>query len=620
MIITEICLRRPIIVIALSSLLFICGLFALVHLPAGLYPKVDMSDVSITAHYPGASAELMDGRVTSEILSSISGVDGADYVTSTSSPGASEVDVHLNIGSNLQKVLEDIRERVDAISSFPINMDPPQVVRKAPDGPPDLAFSFTSKMMKPAQMSDYFNRVFKPRLESLNGVGRVEILGSQYAMWVQLDPDEMERYNVTAEDISQSLKTENIRLNAGALHHDQQRFQLVSDTGLSTVSDFNNLPITTKAGMSAVRLGDVAKIKLAKDQLRTKSVYDNKPAATIFIYWQLTSNPLSVAHAVNQTIASLATSFPYDLKAHSLIDTSQYIGGAIHEVFLTILLTCIAVTLAILLGSGTLRAVIIPVIAIPLSLISVCLLIYLLGFSINLLTLLAMVLATGLVVDDAIVVLDITLQRMQVGESPYQATLSGIKEVSGSLIIMTLTLAITYIPLIFVGGIVAKLFLEFAVTLAGSVIISGILALSLTPVMCSRMLSQDHQNNPMVIHAESFFSKMRKIYARLLIKILRYRKISLWVWFFSLIGVVTLFLKLPHELAPKEDQGYLMVISQGSSVMGSDYIDQQMPKLKNIYHSIPEIANFNYAVGVPEYNQLLSFVRLKERPEKNDLL
>ncbi|WNJ94727.1 efflux RND transporter permease subunit [Vibrio ruber] len=614
--VTDICLRRPIIAIALSSLVFIFGLFALGQLPAGLYPKVDVSDISITSYYPGASAELMDGRVTSEILSSISGIDDVNYVTSTSETGKSEVIVHLNIGSEPQKALTNILERVNAISRFPADMDHPQVLRKEPDRAPDLAFTFTSETMKPAQVSDYLERVLKPRLESLKGVGRVEILGSQYAMRVQLDPELMERYGVTAMDISQSLKAENSQLNAGVLHHEQQRFQLIPNTGLSTVRDFENLPISVKEGAPSVRLSDIAKVELSGSQPQIKSVYNGKPATTVFIYWQSESNPLRVADSVRQTVTTLSHSFPYDLKANLLIDSSQYIADAVYEVFLTILLTCAAVTLAIFFGSGTLRAVAIPVIAIPLSLISVCLLIYLLGFSINLLTLLAMVLATGLVVDDAIVVLDITLQRIRSGESPYQATLKGVREIAWSLITMTLTLAITYIPLAFIGGIVGKLFSEFAVTLAGAVIISGIFALSLTPVMCSRMLSQDHQHAPMVIRVESFFLKLRKRYERLLASILKFGSVPLWLWFFSLIGVVSLFWSLPHELAPKEDQGNLMVIAQGTSAMDAHYIEAQTPKLESIYHSIPEIDNFNYVVGVPKDNQLLSFARLKDRQDR----
>lgn len=262
------------------------------------------------------------------------------------------------------------------------------------------------------------------------------------------------------------------------------------------------------------------------------------------------------------------------------------------------------------MGAGTLRAVAIPVIAIPLSLIGVCLVIYLCGFSINTLTLLAMVLATGLVVDDAIIVLDIALHRIRMGDTPYKAALKGGNEIAISLVTMTLTLAIVYLPLAFIGGIVGKLFSEFAVTLAGAVIISGILALSLTPVMCARMLSTNHQHSLMVIRVEKMFARFRRSYERILIRLMKTGNFPLWLWATTLAGVIILFIILPHALAPKEDQGSLMVIAEGPSVIGTDYIEQHTPILENIYSTLPEIANFNYVIGVPKDNQLLSFVRL----------
>ncbi|HHQ4702517.1 efflux RND transporter permease subunit [Aeromonas hydrophila] len=610
--ITELCLRRPVIATALSALLFISGLFSLGQLPVGLYPTVDADAISVSTWYPGASAELMDGRVTSEVLSAVSGVEDVSYVTSNSETGHSEVVLNLRLGSDTQKALTNIMERVNAISRFPADMDPPQILRKEPDRAPDFALTFTSDAMQSAQVSDYLTRVVKPRLEALNGVGSVEILGSEYAMRIWLDPQRMERYGVTAVDVSASLKSENTQLNAGVLRESNQRFQLMPYTGLSTVSDFSRLPIVTAAGTPPVRLGDVARVELGGTQPQVKSVFNGKPATVVFIHWQRGSNPLLVGEELRRTLDELKPNFPYDLKANLLIDSSEYISGAVHEVFLTILLTCAAVTLAIFFGTGTLRAVSIPVVAIPLSLVSVCLLIWLCGFSINTLTLLAMVLATGLVVDDAIIVLDVALHRMREGDSPWQATLKGGREIASSLVTMTLTLAIAYLPLAFIGGIVGKLFSEFAVTLAGAVIISGILALTLTPVMCARLLSQNHQQSRMVIRVENLFVILRRRYERCLVKVLRTGNIPLWIWAAILVGGVTLFLMLPHELAPKEDQGSLMVIAEGPSAMDSSYLEQQAPALEAIYHSFAEISNFNYVLGVPNDNQLLSFARLTD--------
>ncbi|MBS9430163.1 efflux RND transporter permease subunit [Photorhabdus akhurstii] len=603
-------LRRPIIVTTFSGLLFIAGLFSIGYLPVGLYPSVDADAISVSTFYPGASADLIDGRITSEVLSAISGIDDINYVTSTSETGSSKVVLHLAIGSDTQKVLTNIMERVNTISHFPDDMEPPQISRQETERIPDFALSFTSETMQAAQVSDFLHRVVKPRLESLKGVGNVEILGSEYAMRIWLDPERMERHGVTTIDISKSLKLENAQANGGALHDSKLRFQLVPETGLSTIGDFANLSIMTATNISPVRLKDVADIELGGSQPEIKSIFNGKPATIVLINWQQGSNPLLAADDIYKTIGELKSSFPYDLQSNVLIDSSEYIGGAVHEVFITILLTCCAVTLVIFLGAGTLRAVVIPVIAIPLSLIGVCLIIHLCGFSINTLTLLAMVLATGLVVDDAIIVLDIALHRMRMGDTPYQAALKGGNEIATSLVTMTLTLAIVYLPLAFIGGIVGKLFSEFAVTLAGAVIISGILALSLTPVMCARMLSTNHQHSLMVIRVEKIFTRFRRSYERVLIRIMKTGNFPLWLWGTTLAGVTILFIILPHALAPKEDQGSLMVIAEGPSVIGTDYIEQHTPILENIYSTLPEIANFNYVIGVPKDNQLLSFVRL----------
>lgn len=613
---TEICLRRPVVATALSTLLFVAGLFSLGQLPVGLYPNVNADAVSVTSYYPGASAELMDGRVTSEILSAISGVEGINYVTSSSKTGRSQIDVHLELGASTQRAVTDIMERVNGVSRFPKDMDPPLVQRKLPERAPDMAFTFTSEQMHAAQVSDYLARVIKPKLESIKGVGNVEVLGSDYAMRVWMDPQRMERYGVTALDISQSLKAGNTQLNAGVLYDEGQRFQLVPKTGLSTVSEFANLPLLTQDSGVALRLSDVVDVELGASQHRVKSVYNGQAATAVFVYWQKGSNPLLVAEAVRAQVDASKPLFPYDLAAHLLIDSSLYIEGAIEEVFITILLTCVAVTLAIFLGSGTLRAVSIPVITIPLSLISVCLLIYALGFSINLLTLLAMVLATGLVVDDAIIVLDVALAKMRQGETPFNAALKGVREIAFSLVTMTLTLAMTYLPLAFIGGMVGKLFLEFAVTLAGAVIISGVFALILTPVMCARMLSNTHPQLPMVRLVEGFFTRLRRRYTRSLVFVLRGGNIPVWCWGASLAWVIGLFMTLPQALAPKEDQGNLMVIAKGASVMASDYIDQHTRALEKIYEAMPEVANFNYVVGVPDDNQLLSFARLTPWDER----
>lgn len=616
MFLLDLFLRRPVVSVAVSVMLFAGGAFSLFQLPVGLFPRVDVDVISIGAYYPGASAELMDGRVASEIVSAISDVEDIDHVTSNSSAGRSEVLVHLDLGADPQEALTGIIERIRSISRFPEGMDPVQVKRREADRAPDFALAFLSREMRPAQVTDYLQRVVQPRLESIPGVAAAEVLGSEYAMRIWIDPRKLERHNLTPLDIRGTLRLDNVQVNAGILRSGDVRSQIAAETGLSTVDDFGALPLVTVAGTSPVTLSDVARVEFGSQQPRIQSRFNGEPATVVFVRWQQDSNPLQVGERVKQAIKDLRAGYPYDLKSEILIDNTEYIERAVREVFETILITVTVVTLVIFLGSGALRAVLIPVVAIPLSLVGVCLLLYVAGFSINTLTLLAMVLAIGLVVDDAIVVLDTALARMAAGDSPGRAALLGTRAIAGSLVSMTLTLAVAYLPLSFIGGLVGKLFTEFAVTLAGSVLLSGVLAVSLTPVMCARILSARHGQTRAVRFVEGLHHRFRRAYQRSLVAALRWRTALVWVWLACLVGTVGLFLSLPQELASKEDQGSLMVLASAPTSANIDFMDTQAQRLQALYRSLPEVQNYNYVVGVPGENQLMSFLRLRDWAER----
>ena len=608
--IAELCLRRPVIAIALGAVLFIGGLAAIVRLPIGLYPRVEADTISVRSTYPGASAELMDGRVTSPVLSALSGVDGVDHVTSSSQPGQSEVMLHLDARGDPQQALIQTMERIRAISDFPADMDPPQVDRPPPEGLPDMAYAFSSHRLSGAQIVEYLERVVKPRLEAIKGVGRVEILGPESAMRIWLQPRRMERYGVTTIDVAQALQAGNVLPRAGVIHGRDSKFQLVPQTGLATASAFAALPIG--GASSALRLGDVARIELGGRDPEVASVFDGRPAALAVVHWQ-GGNPLRAGESVRRTVDELRTGFPHDLRAHVLVDGAEYIAGAVSEVLTTIVLTALAVTLAIALGAGSLRPVLVPVTAIPISLAGACLLLGLFGFSVNVLTLLAMVLATGLVVDDAIVVLDSTLSGMAGGQRPGAAALGAVRRIGASLVTMTVTLAVAYLPLVFIGGIAGRLFTEFAVTLAGAVLLSGLLAVTLTPVMCARLLSSRQRQ---LFQSEAVFVRVRRAYARALVKVLRTGMLPPVIWGACLVAVVVLLRSLPHDLAPKEDQGNLMVLASAPIGATASRLSREIGKLESAYRQVPEIANYNYVQGVPRENALLSFARLNSWSER----
>lgn len=606
-------LRRPVIATALSMCLFLAGAISVIRLPISLFPSVQLNSITVSASYPGATADLMDGRIASEILSAVSDVEGIDHVVSRSMQDRTQVDLTLDIGTDLEDALSQVGERVRAISSFPQDMDPVEVRRQEVDTAPDYALAFTSEQMTPPEVTEYLERVAKPRIQSLSGVATVEVLGSQYAMRIWLDPVKLERYNLTAVDVSAVLKQGNVQINAGTFRSGDRRSSILVTSGLSSVEGFRNLPI----GSSNVRLGDVASIEMGSREPNIRSRFNGQPATVMFVKWRAGANPLRVGAQVNDVITSMETSFPFDLQAKVLVDNTDYIRIAIEEVVLTIFATSAIVVLVLFLGTGALRATVIPMVVIPLSLVGICAVMLLAGFSINTLTLLAMVLAIGLVVDDAIVVLDASIWHIEQGKTPISAAAEGTRSLAGSLLTMTLTLAIAYLPLAFAGGLVGELFTEFAVTLAGAVMLSGVIAVTLTPLMCGRILSRRHSQIRTVHRVEAAFAAIRRVYQRSLVRALRVRSLLVLVWMICLGATVVLYITTPRILAPTEDQSSLMVLAQAPESTNIDFIEGEAQRLENIYKHLPGVENYNYVAGVPAENRLMSFIRLKDWAERD---
>lgn len=607
-------LRRPVIATTLSIVLFLAGAMSLLRIPVSLFPSVQLNSISISASYPGASADLMDGRVASEILSAISDVKDVDHVISSSTQGSADIDLTLDVGANLQETLSQVSERVHAISSFPQDMDPVAVRRATQENaPPDYALAFVSERMTSAEMTEYLERVVKPRIQSFSGVATVEVLGSQYAMRVRLDPSKLNKYNLTALDVSDTLSHSNVQINTGTAREGDTRSTIAITSGLSSMEDFRDLPI----GSSGVRLSDLADVKMGAREPNTRSRLDGEPATVVLIKWRENANPLYVGGQVNEAIETLAAAFPFDMRVKVLVDNTNYIRTAIEEVAITILVTFAIVMLVIYLGTGALRATVIPMIVIPLSLVGICAVMLLSGFSINTLTLLAMVLAIGLVVDDAIVVLDASIAQIEQGKTPMHAAAVGTRALAGSLLSMTLTLAVAYLPIAFAGGLVGKLFTEFTVTLAGAVILSGLIAVTLTPLMCGRILSRRHNQTPMVLRVEAVFTVLRRAYQRSLIRALRLRLFFVLVWVFVLGTTAFLYMTLPRILAPTEDQNSLIVLAQSPVSTNINFIGREGQRLETIYRALPGVENYNYIAGIPFENNLMSFVRLKNWDQRD---
>lgn len=601
-------LARPVLGFVLSLTLMLGGLLALSRLPVGLYPVVDSGVVTISARFPGASTELMNERVAGTLVSSVAGIDDVDYVTSRSALGSTEVVLHLSLGADVQKAFATVAERVRAVPDLPADMDPPEVRRDDGDRAPDYALAIVSRQMQPAQVTDYIERVVRPRLEAIPGVAGVEVLGSDYTMRVSVNGARLRQFNLSLLDVVQTLRLGNTQTNAGAFREARPRTQLAPETGLSSIEDFVNLPIGASSDQQ-LRLGDVARIGLTAGDPQVVSRFNDTPATVVFVKWRRNANPLDVDKNVRKTMQELSGRFPYDLQAKVLVDSTEYLARALLEVAETLLITSLIVSVAIYAGSGKLGAMIIPVIAIPLSLGGVCMLLWVAGYSLNTLTLLAMVLAIGLVVDDAIIVLDLGLNGLAAGMEARAAMSTGMRHVSGALISMTIVLAIAYLPLRFVGGLVQELFTEFATTLAGAVLISGVIAMTVTPAMCGWLLDPRHVASAGA-GSRRFIDRANYLYARLVTRCLRCPPVGLCVWAVCSIGTVALLCLLPHELASKEDQGALMVVASAPTSATAADVARSAERLAAFYRSIPEIENFNYAAGVPVNNQLISFIRL----------
>lgn len=488
-----------------------------------------------------------------------------------------------------------------------------EIRRQQADTAPDYALAFVSERMAPAEMAEYLERVVKPRLQLLAGVATVEVMGSQYAMRVRLDPAKLEKYNLTALDISKILRQDNVQINGGTARDGDTRSTIAVASNLSSVDDFRNLPI----GLNGIRLSDVADVEMDSREPNIRSRFDGKPATVVFVKWREDANPLSVGSEVRHAMGSLSPSFPFDMSMKVLVDNTSYIRTAIEEVAITILATFAIVMLVIFLGTGSLRAAFIPMVVIPLSLVGICAAMSLAGFSINTLTLLAMVLAIGLVVDDAIVVLDASITHMEQGKGPMEAAAAGTKALAVSLLSMTLTLAIAYLPVAFVGGLVGELFTEFAATLAGAVILSGLIAVTLTPFMCGRVLSQRHRQTSMARRAETIFTVLRHAYQRSLIRALRLRSLLIMAWLLCIGATAFLYLTLPRTLAPTEDQNSLMVLAQAPVSTNINFLESEAQRLEAIYRTLPGVENYNYVAGIPSENRLMSFLRLKNWSQRD---
>ncbi|MEM9254634.1 MAG: efflux RND transporter permease subunit [Pseudomonadota bacterium] len=583
-------IQRPVLAIVISSLLVLLGGASLSRVNVREFPEIERAVIYIDTIYRGASARTVQGFVTTPLQLSIAGARGVEYMTSISNPGSSSIEVHVRLGENSADVLSEVIAKVnEARGDLPRDIENP-VVTTASGGDAMMYLAFYSEQMTPYQITDYLLRNVQPELATLDGVGRARIFGRFLAMRVWLDPVRMAAYGVTATDVAAAIERDNYIATSGATEGNLVRATVDARTDMQSASDFENM-VVRQVGDERVRLGDVSQVELSAETTQMKTLSSGRDAVFMSITPTPDANPLQVSKEVHAALPRIDASLPADLQLFLDWDGSVVIDEALAEVVTTLLEAVLIVILVIYLFLGSIRVVLIPLVAIPLSLIGVVFLIWTMGFSLNLLTLLAMVIAIGLVVDDAIVVVENVHRHIELGATPFEAAMKGAREVALPVVSMTLTLAAVYAPISFIGGLTGALFSEFALTLAGAVLVSGVVALTLSPMMCSRVLRDREHQGRFADWLDARFEQLTKGYRIWLSAALSNRGAVALFAVCILTSLPLLFSLAQQELAPEEDTGGVYVTGIAPRYANLEYVDYFLSEVVDIWQEIPEFSH-----------------------------
>lgn len=590
---TDIFIKRPVLACVISLLILLFGLNSILTMQIRQFPKMDNTVITVTTSYPGADANLIAGFITTPLEAAVASAEGIDYMTSSSIQGLSTITLTIKLNFNPQTAFTDVMSKVQqTINQLPPQSQQPVIVKSSDSSTPLMYISLDSNEMTPQQITDYAVRVVQPQLETVDGVAKADILGgATYSMRIFLDPIKMAALNVSPSDVSAVLASNNFLTAAGNTKGEYVAINMTAKTDLNNAEEFSQLIVRSNKN-SIIRLRDIGTVILGSQDYNTTVGFDGKKAVFIAITPTPTANPLTVIKDVRDIMPSIQREFPPALKGTIVYDATDFIRASIHEVVQTIIEAALIVIVVIFLFLGSIRSVIIPVITIPLSLIGVCSLMLFLGYSINLLTLLAFVLAIGLVVDDAIVVVENVHRHLEEGKTPLQAAIVGAREIALPVIAMTITLAAVYAPIGFMGGLTGALFKEFAFTLACAVIISGIIALTLTPMMCSKILSAEASSGKFVIFLDKQFNGLKNRYQRTLHSLLDTRAIMLVFSVVIFLMLPYLYNTTPRETAPEEDQGFFFVVATAPQYATINYVETFTDEFNKIYKSFPSTEHY----------------------------
>jgi len=587
---TDLFVKRPVLAMVVNLVILIAGLQAIRSLSVRQYPRSDIAVVQITTVYVGANADLVRGFVTTPIERVVASADGIDYMESTSAQSLSTIQVHLKINYDTTAALTQIQAKVAQVrNDLPPDAQIPVIDLQTADTQfAAMYLGFSSADLDQNQITDYLTRVVQPKISAISGVQRADILGNRtFAMRLWLRPQEMAARGVSPSDVHDALAKNNYLSALGSTKGSMVSVNLVANTDLRTPEEFRQMVIKENGG-TVVRLGEIADVQLGAENY-DQDVKFNGETATFMGIWVLpTANSLDVIKAVRQTLPGIEQQLPAGMKLGIPYDSTAYIQDAINEVLHTLSETLVIVIVVIFLFLGSFRSVLIPVVAIPISLIGAVFLMLAAGFTINLLTLLAIVLSVGLVVDDAIVMVENVERHLEMGKSPFQAAKDAARELVGPIIAMTITLAAVYAPIGIQGGLTGALFREFAFTLAGAVIVSGIVALTLSPMMGSKLLRAGASHKGLAGVINRSFERVRGLYARLLSGTLQYRPVVLTIWAIVAVLMIPFYMFSMRELAPAEDQGVVFGVIQAAPNATIDQTNLFTKQVYDVYHSFPE--------------------------------
>ena len=582
-------IRRPVLATVVSLLIILLGFQAFSKLTIREYPQLENALITVTTAYPGANAETIQGYITQPLQQSLASAEGIDYMTSVSRQNFSIISIYARIGEDSDRLFTELLAKANEVKNqLPPAAEDPVLSKEAADSSALMYVSFYSDELSNPQITDYLSRVIQPKLATLPGMAEAEILGNQvFAMRLWLDPRKMAAFGVSAKDINDAVRKYNYLSAAGEVKGELVVTSINAETDLKSEAAFAAIPVKTE-GDSRVLLRDVARVEMGAENYDSISSFDGIPSVYIGIKGTPSANPLDVIKEVRKVMPELAKELPSNLKVSIAYDATQFIQASIDEVVKTLGEAVIIVVIVVFLFLGALRSVLIPVVTIPLSMIGVLFFMQLMGYSINLLTLLAMVLAIGLVVDDAIVVVENIHRHLEEGKSPHDAAIEGAREIAVPVISMTITLAAVYAPIGFLEGLTGALFKEFALTLAGAVVISGIVALTLSPMMCSKLLRHEENPSGLANKLDNIFGALKSRYQRALHSTLETRAVVL-VFAILVLCLIPVLLKFTKsELAPEEDQSIIFMFSNAPQPTNLNYLNQYTDQFLPIFKDIPE--------------------------------